>query len=130
VAVVENNQNAEHGILNKLLDWVLSNLDGKLNQLIKITQELKMNQDELAAALAAQQATVDALKAQADKVIAEVQAATAVQLAAIEALRQELANVPVSEAVTAALDSLSASTSSLSASMTALDDINPDAPVA
>jgi len=127
---VENNQNAEHGILNKLLDWVLSNLDGKLNQLIKITQELKMNQDELAAALAAQQATVDALKAQADKVIAEVQAATAVQLAAIEALRQELANVPVSEAVTAALDSLSASTSSLSASMTALDDINPDAPVA
>lgn len=127
---MENNQNAEHGILNKLLDWVLSNLDGKLNQLIKITQELKMNQDELAAALAAQQATVDALKAQADKVIAEVQAATAVQLAAIEALRQELANVPVSEAVTAALDSLSASTSSLSASMTALDDINPDAPVA
>lgn len=127
---MENNQNAEHGILNKLLDWVLSNLDGKLNQLIKITQELKMNQDELAAALAAQQATVDALKAQADKVIAEVQAATAVQLAAIEDLRQELANVPVSEAVTAALDSLSASTSSLSASMTALDDINPDAPVA
>ena len=127
---MENNQNAEHGILNKLLDWVLSNLDGKLSQLIKITQELKMNQEELAAALAAQQATVDALKAQADKVIAEVQAATAVQLAAIEALRQELANVPVSDAVTAALDSLSASTSSLSASMTALDDINPDAPVA
>jgi len=127
---VENNQNAEHGILNKLLDWVLSNLDGKLSQLIKITQELQMNQEELAAALAAQQATVDALKAQADKVIAEVQAATAVQLAAIEALRQELANVPVSDAVTAALDSLSASTSSLSASMTALDDINPDAPVA
>lgn len=124
---MENNQSAEQGILNKLLDWVLSGLSSDLNNLIKLTMELKMNQEELAAALAAQQSTVDALKAQADKVIAEVQAATAAQLAAIEALRQELANMPVSEAVTAALDSLSASTTSLSASMTALDDINPDA---
>lgn len=124
---MENNQSAEQGILNKLLDWVLSDLSSDLNNLIKLTMELKMNQEELAAALAAQQSTVDALKAQADKVIAEVQAATAAQLAAIEALRQELANMPVSEAVTAALDSLSASTTSLSASMTALDDINPDA---
>jgi peptidoglycan hydrolase CwlO-like protein len=126
------NQSAEcdDGITTRLLDWVLNTLDGKLDNLVKLIGELKMDQNELAAALAAQQATVDALKAQADKVIAEVQAATAVQLAAIEALRQELANVQVSDAVTAALDSLSASTSSLSASMTALDDINPDAPVA
>jgi len=124
---VENNQSAEQGILNKLLDWVLITLANKLDNLLKLTTELKMNQEELAAALAAQQSTVDALKAQADKVIAEVQAATATQLAAIEALRQELANMPVSEAVTAALDSLSASTTSLSASMKSLDDINPDA---
>jgi hypothetical protein len=115
------NDTGTNSIVEILLNWVLNELNSKL-------KVISMNQAELAAALEAQAGVVETLKAQSIKILAEVQSATAKQLAAIEALKQELANGQVTDAVSAALASLEASTVALNSAVTAIDDLNPDAP--
>lgn len=89
-----------------------------------------MNQEELTAKLEQQTAQVTAIKTQLDKVSTEVNAASAAQLAAIEQLKIELANVQLSDAAVAAIGNLDASIQAVAGVVTALDALNPDAPVA
>lgn len=99
-----------------------------LEKIYKAILELKMDQQEFTAQLEAQAAIIDQTKATVDKVFNEVQTATQIQADAIAALQAEIvaSGSGMSEAALAALQHITQANEALTASVSALDNINAD----
>lgn len=116
-----------HPHLKKIYEAVF-NQSHKLDSIICSLKEIKMDQQEFVAQLEAQAALIDQTKSTVDKVYNEVQANTQSQLAAIDALKAEIASsgTGLSDAAVAALEHIAASNAALMASVQSLDDLTPD----
>jgi uncharacterized protein YaaN involved in tellurite resistance len=116
-----------HPHLEKIYEAV-SNQSHKLESIICSLKEIKMDQQEFTAQLEAQAAIIEQTKGTVDKVYNEVQANTQSQLAAIDALKAEIASsgTGLSDAAVAALEHIVSANSALMASVQSLDDLTPD----